>query len=88
VLDMTLALNDLQQRKSGAAAPKALFCSSMEPVTPKMAMDEKEVMGAITEWRKARPDRPKQTFAAQEIINALVMKYPCEKNNILKQEKK
>ena len=40
-------------------------------------------MTALQEWRKARPDRPSKTPAAQEIINALVIKYPCEKSNIL-----
>ena len=88
VLDMALAFNDIQQKKSGEKELKPLFCESMTPVTAKTTMNEKEILAAIADWRKARPDRPKKTPAAQEVINALVMKYPCSKDNILSLEKK
>ena len=87
VLDMALAVNDLKAKQNGDEETKPLFCTSMNPPVGKMEMKEGEIMTAIQEWRKARPDRPSKTPAAQEIINALVIKYPCQKDNILTEPK-
>lgn len=84
VLDMALAFFEVKAKKDKKLEGKMLFCDNMKP---KMEMTDDEVMKALQEWRKARPDRPTQAPAAQEIINALVIKFPCSKDNIQKELK-
>ncbi len=84
-LDMALAFFEVKAKKEKALEGKTLFCGA--DMKPKLQMTDAEVMTAIQEWRKARPDRPTKAPAAQEIINALVIKFPCAKNNIQKELK-